>query len=38
LPAQRFYGNEKGLAEALGAACRAMQLALASQAGPHLPG
>jgi DNA-binding IclR family transcriptional regulator len=39
LPAQRFYGNEKGLAEALGAACRAMQLALASQAGgAHLSG
>jgi DNA-binding IclR family transcriptional regulator len=39
LPAQRFYGNEKSLAEALGAACRTMQLALASQAGgPQRPG
>jgi DNA-binding IclR family transcriptional regulator len=39
LPAQRFYGNEKTLADALGQACQVMQLALAAQAGaPHLPG
>ena len=33
LPAIRFYGNEKHLAEALSDACRDMQLALASQSG-----
>jgi DNA-binding IclR family transcriptional regulator len=32
LPAQRFYGNERHLAEALSDACRVMQAALAAQA------
>lgn len=32
LPAQRFYGNERHLAEALGDACQVMQAALATQA------
>lgn len=32
LPAQRFYGNEQRIAEALSAACRIMQAALAAQA------
>lgn len=32
LPAQRFYGNERRLAEALSDACQVMQTALANQA------